>query len=69
MPTQAPIFAPFYDTLHFAISLSHKNFVILKKFDNAIACDLQFGPPLQSKILATPTYLLNVFFLTLITSD
>ena len=32
-----------------------------KNFDNVIACDLRFGPPLQSKILASPTYPVNVF--------
>ena len=28
---------------------------LLKNFDDVISCDLWFGPPYQSKILATPT--------------
>ena len=44
---------------------------LLKIFDDVIACDLWFGPPYQSKILATPmnrrlpekTFLKTFFFL------
>ena len=64
MPTQAPTSdPPFYD-----IFVTQK-VPLLKTCDNVIACGLRFGSPLQSKILATPMYFVNVFFLTLITFD
>ena len=47
--------------LHFTIFWSHKKLHFSKNFDNVIACDLRFGPPLQSKLLATPMQLVNFF--------
>ena len=56
MPTQAPVFVPFYDIF---VTLK---FLFSKNIDNVIACDLQFGLPSKSKTLATPMYLVNFFF-------
>ena len=67
MLTQSLAFdPPFYGRL----SLSRKKSFFSKNFDDVIACDLRFSllSP-ETKILATPMYLVNVFLLTLITFD